>query len=224
MESPTWSVPDNGWKFNVFMINVSAGERVQLNHQPECTGKSGGLCRDLNPRFGDCSGDQTICKVTFILRRESLPTYQDSMEVQVYPETQSPAPIRPIKIGGLRSQLSPVLAYLSTDFTQMSGINLVFDQIAVGAGGKPTDITCSRPTDCTVTYPPGTKKGYLYFVAQPGQGENGLIPVVLQEAQGLGKVLYTPPEKPAPKTAEKAAAPEAVPPPKPKVPLSSVTD
>ena len=136
MESPVWSVADEGWRFNLFMINVSAGERAQLNRQPACEGKSEGACRDLNQTF-ECPGDGKICKASFVLREESLPNYQDSMELQVYPETESPAPVRLIKIGGIRSQLNPILTSLSADSTQMAGTNLVFDQLKVGATGKP---------------------------------------------------------------------------------------
>jgi hypothetical protein len=145
------------------------------------------------------------------------------MELQVYPETESPAPARLIKIGGVRSQLSPILTSLSADSTQMAGTNLVFDQLTVGATGKPFPLECSRPTDCAVKYPSGTGKGYLYFVARSGQGESGLIPVVLQQAQGVSKVLYTPPEKGVPK-AEQKATPSTVQPAKPTVPLSSSTE
>jgi len=145
------------------------------------------------------------------------------MELQVYPETESPAPVRLIKIGGLRSQLNPILTSLSADSTQMSGTNLVFDQLKVGAIGKPFPLACSRPTDCAVKYPSGTTKGYLYFVARSGEGESGLIPVVLQQAQGVAKVLYVPPEKGVSKAEEKPT-PQAVQQAKLKVPLSSSTE
>jgi len=205
------------------MINVSAGERAQLNHQTQCAGASGGPCQDLNPRFGECSEDQTVCRVRFILRKESLPLYEDTMDLRVYPETESSeAPVRSIKIGGLRSQLNPILTSLSADSTQMAGTNLVFDQLTVGTTGKPFPLECSRPSDCTVKYPAGTGKGYLCFVARPGEGERGLIPVVIQQAQGISKVLYTPPEKGGSNAGQKAP-PQAVQTGKP-VPLSSSTE
>ena len=123
---------------------------------------------------------------------------------------------------GRSRQISPILTSLSVDSTQMAGTNLVFEQLTVGTTGKPFPPACSRPTDCTVKYPSGTAKGYLYFVARAGQGESGLIPVVLQQAQGVAKVLYTPPEKGASKAEEKPT-PQVVPT-KPKVHLSSSTE
>jgi hypothetical protein len=222
MDTPIWTVADDGWRFNVFMINVAAGQRAQLNRQPPCQGTTTGACRDLNQTF-DCPVDGKICRASFVLRKESLPSYQDSMELQVYPDVASSAPVRPITIGGVRSQLNPVLTTLSSDSTQMTGNNLVFDQLMVGVDGKPIPMTCSRPTDCTVTYPTGTKKGYLNFIAQAGQGERGLVPVMLQQAQGIAKVLYTPSEKPA-AAAPGGATPQVVQPAKPQVPLSSSTE
>jgi hypothetical protein len=204
------------------MINVAAGQRAQLNRQPACQESQIGACQGLNQTF-ECPVDGKVCQVSFVLRKDLLPSYQDSMELQVYPDVLSDAPVRPIRIGGLRSQLNPILTYLTNDLTQMAGSNLVFDHIRVGVSGESIPIKCSRPTDCTVTYPAGTSKGYLYFVAQPDQGERGLIPVMLQQAQGLGKVLYTPPERPGP-NAVGSSTPQVVQPVQPKVPLSSTTE
>jgi len=117
----------------------------------------------------------------------------------------------------------PVAITIPVIPTDQNYHNLVFEQLTVGATGKPFPLECSRPTDCAVKYPSGTGKGYLYFVARSGQGESGLIPVVLQQAQGVAKVLYTPPEKGASKAEEKST-PLAAQPAKPKVPLSSSTE
>jgi len=226
MEAPAWSMASQstvagrlqgqgGWIFKLWMINVSTGERVQLNHQADCDGNKTEACADLNPRF-QCPGEGKICEATFVLRKQALPSYRDSMDLLVFAENPVPnAPIKPIKIGGLRSQISPILTSISSDSTQLSGNNLVFDQLAVGAEGKPIKMSCSPPTDCSVTYPPGTGKGYLYFVAQPGRDESGLIPVVRQGTQGVTKVLYTPPTQPHVSTPQVE---------QPKVPLSSTAE
>ena len=222
MDNPIWSASDEAWKFRVAMINVSTGERAQLNHQPSCTERPGGACDDLNQAF-ECPGDGKICTVSFVLRREFVPNFQDSMDLQVHPEIVSAAPVRVIKIGGLRSQLNPLLSSITADFGQMTGTNLVFDELMVGVSGKPIKMDCSHPTDCVVSYPANTPKGYLYFVAQKGGGESGLIPVVLQQAQGISKVLYTPSQKPGANPAG-GSTPQVVQPAKPKVPLSSSTE
>jgi hypothetical protein len=210
----------NGWVFHVSMINISEGERAQFNHQSMCQGTNNLACSDLNQTF-DCAGDGKICRVTFVFRKESLTSYRDSMDLQVYPEHPLTfnATIGVIKIGGLRSQMNPILGSISSDSTQLAGNNLVFDQLVVGAGGKPISMICSAPSDCNITYPSTTKKGYLYFVARPDQGEGGLVPVMLQNAQGMAKVLYTPPEKPSPPAT--GTQPQAMQPVQPTVPLSS---
>jgi hypothetical protein len=214
---------DTGWIFHLSMINVSSGERVQLNKERPCSdGRVSNACSDLNQRL-TCQGNGKICDVYFALRSKDFAKYQDRMQLQVYPERppQRGATVAPIAIGGLKSQIAPILTSVSADSTQLSGSNLVFDQLAVGAdpNQKIIQMTCSPPTDCTVSYPSGMKKGYLYFVVKPGQGESGLVPVILQGAQGISKVMYSPPEKatakPSVVTTQQVAHP--------KVPLSSAT-
>jgi hypothetical protein len=188
---------EDGWIFRIEMCNVAEDESARLNRVPRCNDKR--ECEDMNQAF-KCDAAEHTCKVSFVLRKETLLSYRDSMDLEIFTPPQDPSrkliPLNPIVIGGVRSQVNPLLSTISSDSKQLPGRNLLFRTMRVGASGPSVPLNCaSSGTYCTVTkYPPEVKDpAFLYFVVQSNVGQDGLIPVQKQDTSGLTPVQYTPP-------------------------------
>jgi hypothetical protein len=136
------------------------------------------------------------CTVDFTIHPVDLPNLEDIMTVLVNGEQHNP-----LRIGRVAFGVSPIVSKMdvTANAVTLSGLNLFFDQLQIGANGKPFPavkncaLLANGRSICTFTKGEFGKSAGLVFFSYKGQSAAAVSSITADTT--LTGLMYTPPAK-----------------------------